>query len=97
MPLSRPYVQYSRLEPDCVMQPEGGGEGVIRLVLGLPAATVVLGVLAARDPVAAGLLVPVVQALLLAAPTREMDSDVGDNLDRRWQGLHDPAVNLLLL
>src|ERR1700755_2260067 len=35
--------------------------------------------------------------LLLAAPTREMDGDVGGNLDRIRQDLHDPAIYLLLV
>lgn len=40
---------------------------------------------------------PSVEVLLLVAPTREMDGDVGDNLDRLGQELHDPAEYLLLL
>src|ERR1700745_42944 len=35
--------------------------------------------------------------LLLAAPAREMDGDVGGNLDRLRQDPHDPAVYLLLV
>jgi hypothetical protein len=37
-----------------------------------------------------------IEALLLAAPTREMDGDVGGNLDRLRQDLHDPAIYLFL-
>jgi hypothetical protein len=37
----------------------------------------------------------IIEALLLAAPTREMDGDVGGNLDRLRQDLHDPAIYLL--
>jgi hypothetical protein len=36
------------------------------------------------------------EALLLAAPTRDMDGNVGGNLDRLRQDLHDPAVCLHL-
>src|SRR5215212_2721864 len=38
----------------------------------------------------------IVEALLLAAPTGEMDGDVGGNLDCLRQDLHDPAIYLLL-
>ena len=38
----------------------------------------------------------IVEALLIAAPTREMDGDVGGNLDPLRQDLPDPAVYLLL-
>src|SRR5262245_32047472 len=34
--------------------------------------------------------------LLVAVPTREMDDDVGGNLDPLRQDLHDPAIYLLL-
>jgi hypothetical protein len=39
----------------------------------------------------------ITEALLLAAPAREMDGDVCGNLDRLRQDLHDPAKYLLLL
>ena len=39
----------------------------------------------------------IIEALLLAAPTREMDSDVGGYLDRLRQDLHDLAIYLLVL
>jgi len=39
----------------------------------------------------------ILEALLLAAPAREMDGDVGGYLDRLRQDLHDLAVHLLLL
>ena len=39
----------------------------------------------------------IIEALLLAAPTREMDGDVGGCLDRLGQDLHDLAIYLLLL
>jgi hypothetical protein len=39
----------------------------------------------------------IIEALLLAAPAREMDGDVGGHLDRLRQDLHDLAICLLLL
>jgi hypothetical protein len=39
----------------------------------------------------------IIEALLPAAPTREMDGDVGGYLDRPGQDLHDLAIYLLLL
>ena len=39
----------------------------------------------------------ILEALLLAAPAREMDGDVRGYLDRLRQHLHDLAVHLLLL
>src|SRR6185437_11146706 len=50
-------------------------------------------------PPAAGDTAPRARAgiLLLAAPAREMDGDVGGNLDRLRQAPHDPAVYLLLV
>jgi hypothetical protein len=38
-----------------------------------------------------------IEALLPAAPTREMDGDVGGCLDRLRQHLHDLAIYLVLL
>src|SRR5215469_17265605 len=38
----------------------------------------------------------IIEALLLAAPTRKMDGDVGGNLDPLRQDLPDPAIYLLL-
>ena len=48
----------------------------------------------ARGPLDSGGLI--IEALLLAAPTREMDGDVGGNLDPLRQDPHDPAEHLLL-
>ena len=39
----------------------------------------------------------IIEALLLQHPARQMDGDVGGNLDRLRQDPHDPAIYLLLL
>lgn len=39
----------------------------------------------------------IIEALLFAAPTREMDGEVGGYFDRLRQGPHDLAIYLLLL